>query len=53
MMHQYLPIKTGCFDQGVATFSLASGAISSPSMPGSLPATPRLSRTFSHSLAGS
>lgn len=38
--------------QGVATFSVASGAISSPSIPGSLPVTSRLSSIFSHSLAG-
>lgn len=47
--------KSGDFcslDQGVATFSLARGAISSPSIPGSLPATSRLSRVSSHFLAG-
>lgn len=38
--------------QGVAMFSFARGAISSPSIPGSLPATPRLNSTFSHCLAG-
>ena len=33
-------------------FSLSSGAISSPSVPASLPATFRLNNIFSHSLAG-
>lgn len=33
-------------------FSLARGAISSPSIPGSLPATPRLKSSSSHFLAG-
>lgn len=38
---------------GVATFSLASGAISSPSIPGPLPGTPKLDSNFSQFLAGS
>ena len=38
--------------QGVATFSFAKGAISSPSSPGSLPATCRFSKTSSHCRAG-
>lgn len=38
--------------QGVATFSFARGAISSPSIPATLPATSRFNSAFSHSLAG-
>ena len=38
--------------QRVATFSLASGAISSPSMPAWLPSTPRPRSTSSHFFAG-
>lgn len=37
---------------GVAMFSIARGAISSPSMPGSLPVAPKLMRNCSHFLAG-
>lgn len=37
---------------GVGTFSLASGAISSPSTPGSLPTAPKPSSIFSQFLAG-
>ena len=49
------PVQTDPFvmgAQGVATFSLARGAISSPSIPGSLPATSRLNSMFSHFFAG-
>ena len=38
--------------QGAATFSRASGAISSPTMPGSLPSTPSSRSTSSQFLAG-
>jgi hypothetical protein len=38
--------------QGVATFCFASGAISSPSVPGWLPWTPRPRRASSHFFAG-
>lgn len=40
------------YPHGVATFSFARGAISSPSIPGSLPAAPRPSNTSSHFFAG-